>query len=87
VSWYTYVLECNDGTLYCGVTTSLERRLDQHNKGVASRYTRARLPVRIVAAWEQESRSKAQTDEAWFKGLGRARKDEVVSARRLSADG
>ncbi len=80
--WFTYVLECNDGSLYCGVTTSLERRLAQHNKGVASRYTRARLPVRVVASWTTESRSAAQSDEAWFKSLGRPEKDRVVATRR-----
>jgi putative endonuclease len=82
VSWFTYVLECSDGSLYCGVTTSLDRRLDQHNRGIASRYTRARLPVRLVASWEQDSRSAAQTDEAWFKSLDRRRKDEIVAKRR-----
>ena len=80
--WFTYVLECSDGSLYCGVTTSLERRLDQHNKGVASRYTRTRRPVRVVASWPQESRSAAQSDEAWFKSLGRREKDGVVASRR-----
>ena len=80
MSWFTYVLECSDGSLYCGVTTSLERRLDQHNKGVASRYTRSRLPVRIVASWQKESRSDAQADEAWFKSLDRSAKDAIVAA-------
>jgi putative endonuclease len=81
VRWFTYVLECSDGSLYCGVTTSVERRLAQHNKGTASRYTRSRLPVRIVASWEKVSRSDAQADEAWFKALGRGEKDSVVASR------
>jgi predicted GIY-YIG superfamily endonuclease len=82
MAWVTYVLECSDGSLYCGVTTSLERRLAQHNQGVASRYTRSRLPVHVVASWEKESRSDAQVDEAWFKSLGRSEKQRVVAARR-----
>jgi putative endonuclease len=84
MAWFTYVLECSDGSLYCGVTTSLERRLDQHNKGTASRYTRARRPVRFVASWPQASRSAAQSDEAWFKSLARAEKNRVVATRRAA---
>jgi putative endonuclease len=80
--WFTYVIECSDGSLYCGVTTSLTRRLDQHNRGVGSRYTRARLPVRLVASWETASRSAAQSDEAWFKSLDRPAKDAIVLSRR-----
>jgi putative endonuclease len=82
MSWFTYVLECSDGSLYCGVTTSLERRVEEHNDGTGSRYTRTRRPVRVVASWPQESRSAAQSDEAWFKSLPRPEKDAVVASRR-----
>ena len=85
MAWFTYVLECSDGSLYCGVTTSLERRLEEHNDGTASRYTRPRRPVRVVASWPQESRSAAQSDEAWFKSLERRDKERVVEARRAGA--
>ena len=83
MAWFIYVLECSDGTLYCGVTTSLERRVAQHNKGVGSRYTRSRLPVRVVASWEKDSRGAAQSDEAWFKSLARSEKDRVVATRSV----
>ena len=43
--WHVYLLTCADGTLYCGITTDLPRRLAEHNAGTASKYTRARLPV------------------------------------------
>ncbi|SDF70954.1 putative endonuclease [Desulfovibrio legallii] len=48
--WHVYLLECADGTLYCGVTRNLRRRLDQHN-GLCpggARYTRGRRPVRLL---------------------------------------
>ncbi|WP_165067185.1 GIY-YIG nuclease family protein [Desulfovibrio sp. ZJ200] len=50
--WHVYLLECADGTLYCGVTSNLERRLAQHNglKPGGARYTRGRRPVRLVAS-------------------------------------
>jgi putative endonuclease len=47
--WCVYLLSCADGTLYCGVTTDLVRRVALHNAGTASKYTRARLPVALVA--------------------------------------
>lgn len=47
--WHIYLLCCADGTLYCGVTTDLARRLAEHRAGTASKYTRARLPVEMLA--------------------------------------
>ena len=50
--WLVYLLECADGTLYCGITTNMERRLGQHNGQVpgGARYTRGRQPVRLLAS-------------------------------------
>ena len=50
--WFVYLLECADGTLYCGITTNMERRLGQHNGQVpgGARYTRGRRPVRLLAS-------------------------------------
>ena len=45
---YTYILECNDGSLYTGWTNKIEKRLESHNAGKGSKYTRARLPVKLV---------------------------------------
>jgi putative endonuclease len=49
-TWCVYLLSCADGTLYCGVTTDLARRVAEHNAGTASRYTRARLPAALAAS-------------------------------------
>src|SRR6266699_185738 len=46
--WIVYVLRCADGSLYTGITNDLRRRLAAHRAGTASRYTRARGPVRVV---------------------------------------
>lgn len=48
-AWHAYLLACADGTFYCGVTTDLARRLAEHQAGTASKYTRARLPVALLA--------------------------------------
>ena len=77
--WFLYVLKCGDGSLYCGITTDLLRRLDQHNAGTGARYTRARRPVVLTTSWPCEDRSAALKSEAAFKKLSRAAK-----LRRLS---
>ena len=49
--WLVYLLECADGTLYCGVTNNMDRRLNQHNGQIpgGARYTRGRRPVLLLA--------------------------------------
>jgi putative endonuclease len=49
-SWFVYLVECRDGTLYTGVAMDVTRRLAEHNAGRGARYTRGRAPVRMVAA-------------------------------------
>ncbi|BCS87454.1 GIY-YIG nuclease family protein [Pseudodesulfovibrio sediminis] len=58
-SWFVYLLRCADNTLYCGITTDMNRRLQQHNAGTASKYTRARLPVTVAAHIPVKDKSTA----------------------------
>jgi len=46
--WVTYLVECNDGSLYCGATNNIEKRVKVHNVGKGSKYIRSRLPVILV---------------------------------------
>jgi putative endonuclease len=71
MAWVCYLLECADGTLYTGISNDLPRRLGQHARGVASKYTRARLPVRLRWSEHQRDRSAALRREAEIKGLPR----------------
>jgi putative endonuclease len=61
--WFVYILKCSDGTLYCGVTTDLERRVNEHNNGTASRYTRSRRPVTLKGFAVFPDRGTAQRAE------------------------
>jgi predicted GIY-YIG superfamily endonuclease len=70
---FIYILRCGDGSLYTGIAKDVERRLAQHSAGRASRYTRARLPVRLVWRREVFSWSLALREEIRIKAL---RKDE-----------
>jgi predicted GIY-YIG superfamily endonuclease len=71
---YVYLLRCADGSLYCGWTTDLERRLAAHRAGTASRYTRTRLPVELVYTREFATRSEAMREEVRIKALPAAQK-------------
>ena len=81
---FVYILRCRDGSLYTGATLSLERRLEQHASGSASRYTRSRLPVKLV--WSRRTRtwSRALQEERRIKSLARADKETLVAACRTS---
>lgn len=74
-----YVLECGDGSYYAGYTTDLNRRMRAHRRGVGSRYTRSRLPIRLVAWSFTEDARGARSAEALFKGYGRPEKERVLA--------
>jgi putative endonuclease len=80
--WWVYVLRCRDGTLYTGVTTDPARRLEQHNAGTASKYTRARRPVTMVYRERTDGHGAALQREFAIKKLSRAAKDALVASRR-----
>ena len=75
---YTYLLECADGTLYCGWTSDLGRRVRAHNEGKGSKYTRSRRPVRLVYAETFETREEAMRREWQIKRMRRAGKEKLI---------
>jgi putative endonuclease len=77
---YVYLLRCRDGSLYCGWTTDVQRRLTAHERGTASRYTASRLPVRLAYVRELPDRSAARREEARIKRLTRREKLALVRA-------
>ena len=66
---FVYLLRCADGSLYCGWSTDPDRRFSEHQRGVASRYTRTRRPVEMVWTREFETRSEAMREEVRIKRL------------------
>lgn len=77
--WMVYILECSDGSLYTGVTNHLTRRLKEHNEGTGSRYTRSRLPVKIVYHEACTSRSHALKREHSVRILPRKIKQALIN--------
>jgi putative endonuclease len=78
LAFYCYILECVDGTFYTGWTTDPERRLKQHNRGTAARYTRMRLPVKLVYLEPQPDRRTAMKRERAIKRLSREKKRRLI---------
>jgi putative endonuclease len=76
---HVYLLRCADGSLYCGWTTDLDRRIAAHRAGTGSRYTRSRLPVELAAVIPVADRSAALREEARIKRLPRAAKLQLVN--------
>lgn len=83
IAW-VYVLECGDGTLYTGATKNLDRRVATHSAGKGARYTRSRLPVRLVYSeaiqgdFERSAWRNALRREYQIKQLTRAGKIVLI---------
>jgi predicted GIY-YIG superfamily endonuclease len=77
-TWFVYIVQCADESLYTGIATDVDRRLEQHNAGTASRYTRSRLPVRVVYQETQATRSLALKREAAIKAMSRQKKEALI---------
>ena len=83
--WLVYIVKCSDDSLYTGITNDLAARIKKHNSGEASKYTRSRLPVRLVYKENQPSRSTASQREASIKTLNRAEKFDLITSQEYSA--
>lgn len=79
---FVYILRCGDGSLYCGIAKDVDRRLEQHRCGVASKYTRSHLPVTLVWTRRVVSWSRALQEEHRIKTLTKAEKERLVARPR-----
>jgi len=72
--YYFYILECEDGSLYSGITTDVERRLKEHKEGKGAHYTRSHKPKKIVYTEKYKDRSAASKRESEVKSWEREKK-------------
>jgi len=80
--WVVYLLRCSDNTLYCGITNDLGNRLSKHNSGKGAKYTRSRLPVKLVGVSAEMSRSEALKLEYSVKKTPAA--DKLIELEKTS---
>lgn len=79
-NWYLYILRCGDGTLYTGITTDVEKRLEAHRSGKGAKYTRGRAPLELVYREDCGSHSDALKREAAVKKLPRRQKEDLIKS-------
>lgn len=77
---YVYILKCKDNTYYTGYTVDIDRRLEEHRTGLASKYTRGRTPVELVY-WESlATKSEAMQREYQIKRMRRSEKERLIES-------
>ena len=79
-SWSVYIVRCCDGSLYTGVSNDVAARVQRHNSGKGARYTRSRLPVKLVWRKGVKDMSAALRLEAAMKKLSRPQKVLLLKA-------
>ena len=79
--WLIYILECRDGSLYCGITNNLEKRLKQHTGEIkgGAKYTRSHWPCKLVYKEKSASRSKASQRESIIKKMTKDEKQALIN--------
>jgi len=81
MDWSVYIVECATGIWYCGCTNDVDARVATHNRGKGAKYTRARLPVSLLASVGGLTKSEAHKLEARVKKVPRAQKLAVLNMR------
>ena len=80
-NWLIYILECGDGSLYCGITNNLEKRLKQHKGEIkgGAKYTRSHWPCKLVYEEKSASRSEALQREIIIKKMSKNEKQALIN--------
>ena len=80
--WLIYILECRDGSLYCGITNNIEKRLKQHKGEIigGAKYTRSHWPCKLVYKEKSASQSKALQREVIIKKMSKVEKQTLINS-------
>lgn len=77
-TWKLYILRCGDGSLYTGITTDIDKRLEVHRSGKGAKYTRGRGPLEVVYREDCGDHSAALKRELEIKALTRKQKQQLI---------
>ena len=78
MEYSVYIVKCNDGTLYTGISNNVDNRVAKHNSGTGAKYTKTRLPVHLVYTKVIGTKSDALKEEYRIKQLSRSEKLKLV---------
>ncbi len=78
--YYTYIMRCEDGSLYTGITTDVQRRLKEHQGKLpgGAKYTKGRMPTKVEVVWQSDNRSLASKLEYRIKKLSKQDKELLI---------
>lgn len=82
MSWFLYLIECADGSVYTGIAVDVKARFEKHVNGTGARYTRSRKPVQVLASFELADRSSASRAEYFVKRLTAVEKRALAAGAR-----
>ncbi len=83
MAFYTYIVECKDGSLYTGYTNNLEKRIKAHNESkIGAKYTKTRRPVKLKYFEKFKSLSLALKREVQIKSLSREKKLQLINSKK-----
>jgi len=83
MSYFVYIVECNDKTLYTGIATDIKRRIDEHNSSdKGAKYTKIRRPVKLLYSEKLNGRSDASKREYAIKKLSREKKLQLIKKNK-----
>ena len=78
--YYTYMIRCKDNSIYTGITTNLEKRMQEHftKDEKCAKYTKKHTAIRLERAWKSENRVFASKLEYWIKHLSKLQKENLI---------
>ena len=79
MTWHVYIIECDDGSFYTGITTDLDKRITAHNAGQGAKYTKPRRPVQLLYSEPARDRAQASKRECTIKSLRKSAKLKLIT--------
>ena len=76
--WYVYILLCEDGSLYTGISNNPGKRFSDHKNGKGGHYTRSHKPIKLVYQEQFDTQSEALKREIQIKGWSREKKIRIL---------
>lgn len=76
--WYLYMIRCEGGSLYTGITTDVNRRFEEHKNGKGAKYTKIRKPLNLEIFFEVGNKSQAAKLENLIKKMSKIEKENII---------
>ena len=81
-NWTIYILHCSDNSFYTGITKNLKKRIFTHRTGKGAKYTRGRLPIKLLWHKSNLSESEARKEEYRIKNMSRNKKEMFIKSNK-----